>query len=440
MKMARIDVISSCLVGTTSTDATPISRLELTPWDLQLLQFNPMQRGLFFPKPESDQKSYILHLKNSFSRALDFFPPLAGRLAAVPAADNSFFYFVDCNNAGAEFTHADAPAVSVSHILEPKYIPEIVSDLFPLEGYCNCDGLSKPLLGVQVTQLADGVFVGCTANHAVIDGVSLWHFINSWSELSRGSATISKHPVFDRWFPSSMPDDNRLFPLPALEKIRYPPPPLMARVFRFSKESLAELKSKANSEAGTDKISTLQALSAHLWRSTTRCRGEEDDLSSQEVSIMMAIGARARIPLADGYFGNAFNSSFTKMSTSELLERGLGHAALKINAHVAAQSGEAVIKTVEDWVKNPVVFQRFPPRKRSSVVMIASSHRHNVYANDFGWGKPISALSGKIEQFDGNMKLFPAAVAGGIDVEVCLVPETMQAMEDDAEFMEAMLI
>ncbi|KAG6401754.1 hypothetical protein SASPL_138619 [Salvia splendens] len=433
--MANVVVISSCLIGTTSIDAAPISRLDLTPWDLQILKLNPMQRGLFFHKPQFDQTSLILRLKNSFSRALDFFPPLAGRISADPAADSSFYYFVDCNNAGAEFIHADASSVSISDILGSKYIPETVSDLFPLGEYCNSDGLSKPLLGVQVTQLADGVFLGCTANHAVVDGVSLWHFINSWSELSRGSATISKTPVFDRWFPSAA---SRLIPLPPLEKIRYPPPPLLARLFHFSKESLSKLKSRANSEAGTDKISTLQALSALLWRTTTRCRNQHG--ADEEVRILLAIGARARIPLPKGYFGNAFNGSSTSMSASELLERGLWHAARKINEHVAAQGGEAVIKTVENWVRNPVLFGGFPPPKRSSGVMIASSHRHNVYANDFGWGKPIAALSGTIERFDGNIKLYPAPADGGIDVEVCLAPETMQAMDDDVEFLETISI
>ncbi|KAG6404024.1 hypothetical protein SASPL_136260 [Salvia splendens] len=432
--MTNIVVISSCLIGTTSMDADPMSRLDLTPWDLQLLKLTPMQRGIFFHKPQFDQSSLILRLKNSFSRALDFFPPLAGRLAADPAADNSLFYFLDCNNAGAEFVHADASSVSISDILGSKYIPETVSDLFPLGEYCNSDGLSKPLLGVQVTQFADGVFLGCTANHAVVDGVSLWHFINSWSELSRDSATISKLPVFDRWLPSS----NRLIPLPPLDKIRYPPPPLLARLFHFSKESLGKLKSKANSEAGTDKISTLQALSALLWWSTTRCRNPHGE--DEEVRILLAIGARARIPLPEGYFGNAFNGSSTSMSASEMLERGLGHAARKINEHVAAQGGEAVVKTVESWVRKPVLFGGFPPPKRSTVVMIASSPRHNVYDNDFGWGKPIAALSGTIERFDGNIKLYPAAADGGIDAEVCLAPETMQAMEDDAEFLETIFM
>ncbi|KAH6797334.1 hypothetical protein C2S52_021888 [Perilla frutescens var. hirtella] len=441
--MARIEVISSSLVGMAEINATPMSKLELTPWDLPLLLTHPIQRGILFQKPESDQKKksdIILHLKKSFSRALDMFPPLAGRLATIPTDDNSLLYFVDCNNAGAEFTHADAAAVSVSDILESKHTPGIVSNFFPLNEYFNCEGVSRPLLGVQVTELADGLFIGCAANHAVVDGTSFWHFINSWSELSRGSDTISKPPVFERWFPSSL-GNKRVFPLPPLEKsnLQFAPPPLMERVFHFSKESLAELKVKA----GGGKISTLQALSAHLWLSTTRSRHSltKENPSEQEVRVMMAIGARSRIPLPNGYFGNAFSGSSTVTSASELLQGGLGYAALKINHQISEKnSKEALIKSVEDWVNNPIVYRKFPPRKISTVVMITSSPRHNVYANDFGWGKPVAARSGKMEKFDGNMVVYPAAVSGGIDVEVCLAPETLQAMEDDAEFIEAMAL
>ncbi|KAL8458129.1 hypothetical protein ACS0TY_035859 [Phlomoides rotata] len=113
---------------------------------------------------------------------------------------------------------------------------------------------------------------------------------------------------------------------------------------------------------------------------------------------MMGIGGRARIPLPDGYFGNAVVSSITVINVAEARTKGLGYAALKIN----------------------------------------DSPRHNVYGNDFGWGKPIGVRSGmRTAHFDGNMTTFQSAVPGGIEVHTSLTPEVMQAMEGDAEFMEA---
>ncbi|KAK6123312.1 hypothetical protein DH2020_042942 [Rehmannia glutinosa] len=438
--MAKLQIISSSLIPMATNAIVGMSRLELTPWDLRFLLLDPIQKGILFYKPNESQelqKTIINHLKNSLSRALDFFPPLAGRLGTVKNDNNTSCFFVDCNNAGAEFTHAVASDVSVSYILEAKYIPEIINSFFPLNGLPNIEGISKPLLGVQVNELVDGLFIGCTANHAVVDGTSFWHFFNSWSEISRGFDRISKSPIFERWFPNNISDDNLPIRLPPLEQIQlldFVPPPLHERVLHFSKENVAKLKAKANYEAGSDKISTLQALSAHLWRSVVRCRhlqNTPNNLICQEVQVTLLIGARSRIPLPEGYFGNAVYGGKIGSSETEVLRNGLGYAGLKINELVAQQTNEVAIRFVEDWVENPVIV-----RKGGLSFVISSSPRHNVYGNDFGWGKPIAVRSGKGQKFDGKMTLYPAAEAGGVDVEVCLAPETLQALEYDAEFKD----
>ncbi|KAL0342671.1 UNVERIFIED_CONTAM: putative acetyltransferase [Sesamum calycinum] len=412
--MAKFEVVSSCLVPTASNEIS-MSKLELTPWDLPFLLVDPIQKGILFPSPKSqDFQTIIQHLKTSLSRTLDFFPPLAGRLGTIENDDNTTCFFVDCNNAGVDFTHAVAGALSVSDIMGPGYIPRTLASLFPLNGVSNCEGVSKPLLAVQVTELVDGFFIGCTGNHAVIDGTSFWHFFNSWSEVSRGLETISKTPVFERWFPTNISKDNRLIPLPPIDQSllhSFVPPPSLERVFHFSRESVANLKAKANSEAGTDKISSFQALIAHLWRSITRCRNQLriEKENSQEVDLLLLVGTRSRIPLPDGYFGNAVYIVKTVANEGELLENGLGYAGLKVNELVAQQTSEVAINLAEN-------------------------------GTDFGWGKPIAVRSGKGQKGDGKMTFFPAAEPGGIDVEACLAPATMQAMEQDAEFMEAVTI
>ncbi|KAL2244215.1 UNVERIFIED_CONTAM: putative acetyltransferase [Sesamum indicum] len=439
--MGKVEVISSCVVRT-ATNEISMPRLELTPWDLSLLLLDPIQKGILFYKPKSqDFQTIIHHLKTSLSRTLDFFSPLAGRLGTTQNDDNTTCFFVDCNNAGAEFTHAIVDAVSVSDIVGPTYKPQIVSSFFPLNGVANCEGVSMPLVAVQVTELVDGFFIGCTANHAVIDGTSFWHFINTWSEISRGLETILKTPVFERWFPTNISNDNRLIPLPPLDKSllqSFVPPPLVERVFHFSRESVAKLKAKANAEAGTDKISSLQALSAHLWRSVIRCRNQLSiqKVNSQEVDLVFVVGTRSRIPLPDSYFGNAVHIVKTVANEGELLENGLGYAALKVNELVAQQSRERTINLVEEWVRNPKIFNKGTLYNFA----ITSSPRHNVYSADFGWGKPIAVRSGKGQKGDGKMTLFPAAEPGGIDVEACLAPATLKVMEADAEFMDAVTI
>ncbi|KAH6830661.1 hypothetical protein C2S53_018666 [Perilla frutescens var. hirtella] len=433
--MTKIEVMSSSVVGTTGNIASSISTLDLTTWDLRLLPSTYIQKGLIFHKPQS-QDSFILHLKTSLSHTLDLFPPLAGRLATNAHHATMSRFFIDCNNAGAEFTHAVAAAISLSDILEPNYTPQIVSSFFPLNGVSNLQGVSTPLLAVQLTELADGIFVGCAANHAVVDGTSFWHFINSWSQISRGFDKISKPPVFER----NDNNNNRLVHLPTLEQNLFAPSPALQKVFHFSKESVAKLKAKANSEASSDddfkiKISSLQAVVAHLWRSVIRCRWLSDSESSEEEArMMMAVGARARMSLPDGYFGNAAYVATVAIGEGELLHKGLGYAALRINEVVSEQTKEAIMRDAEE---NPtlgggLLGGRLP-------LIIGSSPRHDVYGNDFGWGKPIAVRSGEAHKHDGLVLVLPAAEGGGIDVEVCLAEETLEAMEYDADFMGAFI-
>ncbi|KAJ0795373.1 putative shikimate O-hydroxycinnamoyltransferase [Helianthus annuus] len=78
---------------------------------------------------------------------------------------------------------------------------------------------------------------------------------------------------------------------------------LRERIFHFSSDSLAKLKAKANSECGTTKISTLQSLSAVVWRCVTRAQRFPVD---QETGCMMAVNNRSRLspPVPENYFGN----------------------------------------------------------------------------------------------------------------------------------------
>lgn len=203
--MTKLEIVSTCVIRSQKSIE---KKIELTPWDLQVLTVDPNQKGLLFRKPKHKESSeiFINRLKISLSITLNYFPVLAGRLVASKNSDDdTLSFFVDCSNEGAEFTHVTAvPDLNVADILEQTYVPKIVKYFFPLNGVRNYEGVSKPLLAVQVTELVDGIFIGCTMNHCVADGTSFWHFFNSWSEITRNSdykLIVNKPPVLDRWFP-----------------------------------------------------------------------------------------------------------------------------------------------------------------------------------------------------------------------------------------------
>ncbi|RVX21297.1 hypothetical protein CK203_001731 [Vitis vinifera] len=45
----------------------------------------------------------------------------------------------------------------------------------------NCNGVSEPLL---VTELVDGVFIGCTINHMIVDDTSFWYETKAASTIA----------------------------------------------------------------------------------------------------------------------------------------------------------------------------------------------------------------------------------------------------------------
>lgn len=422
--------------------------IELTPWDILELQIDYFQTGLLFLMPTFEQvrdlskstntSSLIDHLRVSLSRTLDFFPPFCGRLGTTKDEKNgTTSFYINCNNAGAQLNHATAHGIRVSDIVESDYNPDVVRDFFPLNGVQNHEATSQPCFAVQVTELEDGIFIGCSNNHVVVDGTSFWNFYNSWTEISRGYNVISKIPVLKRQFPFNINHISDRISIPN-ERVNaggkfIPPPMLRERVFHFAKENVAKLKAKANLEMNTTKISSLQAVLAHVWQSVIRC--PRLDLS-QETTFEVSIDMRERLnpPLPEGFFGNAICPATVTVKTGELLEHGFGWAALQINETIASHDHEKLKCIYESWMRDAEVVKLgdLP----SNYFMLHNSPRFDLYKYDFGWGKPIAHRSGVGNILEGKITGSPGLEEGSMILEICLSPETIQALEEDAIFGE----
>ncbi|CAA0828121.1 Elongation factor Tu- mitochondrial [Striga hermonthica] len=359
MSNSEIHIISTSTVTIQPQGVT--SQINLTPWDLELLFLEYSQKGLLFLKPSPQTEpitSLIQRLKQSLQQALHFFPPLAGRLAAAAARRFS----IDCSPAGgggALFVHAKAD-LSVSDILRPAYVPGAVHSFFPLTGARNIDGVSLPLLAAQVTELADGIFVGLSVNHLLADGTSFWHFLSSWAEISRAGPVVrlSKPPSLDRgWLTLDLTGSAGVDVHDALhmldESPELPPPKpsfLRERIFRFSKRAVAGLREKAGREAAGIRISSLQAIVAHVWRSAIRCRfgGKNPAARGTTTSFEIPIGARGRLdpPLPEGYFGNAIFPGIVTLKIDDVLENRLGWTGARINEMVGSFNTPSRVKEV----------------------------------------------------------------------------------------------
>lgn len=454
-----------------------LSDLKLSVSDLPMLSCHYIQKGNLFPRPPIAITDLLLLLQEGLSRALTHFPPLAGRLIT----DANGYVYITCNDAGAQFVHANATHLTVNDIVSPTHVPDSVKGFFAFDRMVSYDGHFNPILAVQVTELDDGVFIGFSVNHAVVDGTSLWNFINTFAEVCRGANLISKQPCFTRESVLISPAVLRV-PADGLKVTFDEYAPLSERVFSFSRESILKLKDRTNNrkkfscygngeinaaevmgkqsndpiKLSDEKVTTLignwmrnavvtkteaapeissfQSLSALLWRGVTRARKFPN---SKTTTFRMAVNCRHRLEpkLETLYFGNAIQSIPTYATAGDVLSHDLKWCAEQLNKNVLSHDDTMVRRAVHNWEQDPRCFPL--GNFDGAMLTMGSSPRFPMFDNDFGWGKPVAVRSGRANKFDGKISAFPGKEgSGSVDLEVVLSPETMAALELDPEFMQ----
>ncbi|XP_057524853.1 uncharacterized acetyltransferase At3g50280-like [Amaranthus tricolor] len=451
--------------------------LKLSVSDLPMLSCHYIQKGGLFTKPPFNSSTMISYLKDGLSNALTQFPALAGRFVT----DSSGYIFITCNDAGVEFIHATAKNVFIRDIISPIDTPDVVKEFFSYDRTVSYKGHFQPLMAIQVTELADGVFISCAMNHSVTDGTSFWNFFNTFAETCRGVKRITISPDFSR---DSVLISSAILKIPEGGPVVTfnEKEPLRERIFSFSRESILELKSKVNNRKfstpasiellgkqsndpykdgkmvskienwirnavsvskpqtinKTDsmavEISSFQSLCALLWRCVTRARKLN---STKTTTFRMAVNCRHRLEpkLNPLYFGNAIQSIPTVAVVGDVLSNDLRWAAEQLNKNVKDHGNDTVRKYVAEWESNP---RTFPLGNfDGAMITMGSSPRFPMYDNDFGWGRPVAVRSGWANKFDGKISAFPGREGGGsVDLEVVLAPETMAGLESDPEFMQ----
>ncbi|XP_028786383.1 uncharacterized acetyltransferase At3g50280-like [Neltuma alba] len=300
--MAAIRVVSTTTIQARSqfNNGDLPQEIGLNSWDFQFLLSEYGQKAVLFHKPTLSSSSSssssvytektIQHLKDSLSSTLDFFPPLVGRFVIIPHGgdDNTFSISVTCDNAGASFVHAIAENTTIAEIIESIYVPPFVHSFFPLCRSKNIEGSWIPLLAGQVTDLVDGIFIARSMNHCLADVKPFWDFMNTWANISRNglnsmASSTSKLASFQRWFPHGKIACPIQIPCREIKETDikalsidspHQPFPLSQRIFHFRREKIVELKAKAKLDIDDgvirNKISSLQAVKSHVWRSVIK--------------------------------------------------------------------------------------------------------------------------------------------------------------------------
>ncbi|KAK8542001.1 hypothetical protein V6N13_137426 [Hibiscus sabdariffa] len=418
---------STTLVSKTKCTIFPdrksdIQSLKLSVSDIPfpMLSCQYIQKGVLFTSPPFSFHHLLILLQQSLSATLSHFPPLAARLAT----DSHGHVHIVCNDDGIDFLVAKAPQLSIKQVLPPgEDVPNCVKEFFAYDNTISYSGHSMPLAAVQVTELMDGVFIGCTVNHAVTDGTSFWHFFNTLAEISKGASKISKSPDFCR---KTVFNSVLKFPHgePTVTFATYEP--LRERILHFSREAILKLKYRANY------VALCSAMEVGDARQEIGAHQDDDIQDGGELPTQAAPKAGANEPY---YFGNAIQSIPTYAEAGELLAKDLSWGADLLHKNVVAHDDGTVRRGVAEWEEQPRLFPL--GNLDGASIAMGSSPRFPMYDNDFGWGRPLAVRSSRANKFEGKISALPGREGdGSVDLEVVLAAETMAGLEKDVEIMQ----
>ncbi|KAL6012186.1 hypothetical protein ACLOJK_002664 [Asimina triloba] len=350
-------------------------------------------------------------MKDALSKALVPFYPMAGRLCK----DAKGRIEIDCNAAGVLFVEAESPAIvddfgDFAPTLDYKQLIPIVDYTYHISSY--------PLLVLQVTYFkCGGVSLGVGMHHHVADGFSGLHFINHWSDVTRG-LDLATPPFIDRTLLRARDPPTPKFqhveyqPPPTMNKPQPEPGPLTASIFKITRDQLNILKTKYRDDA-RPRYSSYMMLAGHVWRCVSKARELPDD---QLTKLYIAIDGRARLrpPLPPGYFGNVFFISTPVVIAGNLMNNPPTAAAGHIHDALERMDDEYLRSALDYLELQPDLNMliRGPDIFRLPNLVFTSWARLPLYVADFGWGRPIFVGPGGIP-LEGWSCVLPSPIDDG---------------------------
>ncbi|CAL5328266.1 unnamed protein product [Camellia sinensis] len=366
----------------------------------------------------------IIHtLKDSLSKVLTIFYPLAGRLQWIARGRLQ----IHCNSTGAEFLEAESEAKIDDF---GDFCPSSkTTALIPSVDYGRPIH-ELPLLLVQVTKFSCGGFsLGLGISHALADGECAAHFISEWARIARGEKP-ENFPFLDRTIlqledplPKTSFDHSEFKPTPLLighsNNTEERNKKTIVAMLKLSKEQINKLKNKANeyrnSETSTNRAFTrYESVTAHMWRCACKARQHE---SEQLTNIRIAVDFRSRLQssLPKWYFGCTVLPVVTTPTSGDIVSKPLGYTAKKLR--------EGIEKVTDEYIRSCFVFLKNEPdlSKFRFFHTVGSSQgafygnpnmsvtnwtRLPLYGMDFGWGKEICMIPGAIG-YDGKAFILP---------------------------------
>ncbi|XP_062095544.1 phenolic glucoside malonyltransferase 1-like [Humulus lupulus] len=440
MASPKILEVSHVAPFTASPQSTTHFSLPLTMFDTLWFKFSPVQRLFFYSLPETEDtffNSVLPKLKHSLSLALQYFLPLAGKLAWPQDSPKPVVLYTrgDVVSVSVAESDADFDLLAGNHAFPASAVRPLVSPLHLSE-------TGASVIALQITVFPNrGFSIGLTTHHAVLDGKSTTMFMKSWAYLSRENPPLLPEltPFYDRnivkdpcgldmkflnsWMgnPGSTSSDCRNSPkLFELFKSPDGPSDLYRATFELTRSDIDKLRRRVSSNwdslthrSPKPKLHLSSFVLTYAYMFDCFLKATEGDESKSKVILGFAADYRNRLtpPVPENYFGNCVG---VKVNWDDTREHLLGKEEDSLTALVVKAS--ALVKELGEEIDFYKEAEELLPRlsslgsDNSLFFGVAGSPRFGVYSIDFGWGRPkkvavLSIENGSIsmaESGDGN--------------------------------------
>ncbi|XAR57413.1 hypothetical protein NMG60_11025545 [Bertholletia excelsa] len=389
------------------------------------------------------QETAVQTLKDSLSKALFLFYPLAGCLQWI----NTRRLELNCNSAGALFVEAKSEATIGDF---GDFCPNArMKQLIPQVDYSQSVH-ELPVLVVQVTRLnCGGICLGWGISHVLADAKAAAHFMSEWARIARAEPPENP-PFFDR----RVLRPKEPLTLPLFDHTGLKPPPLLLGqsddmeernkettvvMLGLSKEQVDNLKNKANEDPTNFNMgrafTRYEAVVGHMWRCACKARAHR---SEQLTRLRIPVDFRNRMepPLPKSYFGNVVIGVAPSAISSSLASKPLAYASKIIR--------EAVEEITNEYVKSYLVALSIDPDlsrflqpygvggtssgifRGNPNFQVTSWMGIPLNGADFGWGKDVYCGLVNLE-YDGK-----STILGNNEDGSLVIPLRLQVAHIDA--------
>jgi hypothetical protein len=231
--MSPVRIIETSYVSAPATNVLPPEPNKLTAMEAIWVTFPLLQHVLLYDSEGADMPLFdtiVESLRSSLAATLGSFTPLAGKLVHLKDTGDVALSYSPSD--GVVFVVAESDA-DISRLAgDEEHDMSVLEWLVPK---VDMTELPTGVLAVQATHFEGGVAVGLTAHHGVMDGRSLWTFVEAWAASCRGETPVMAAPSFDRSL-VNLPGGNELARsilrnlAPNLPTVRRPMFPKIGRV------------------------------------------------------------------------------------------------------------------------------------------------------------------------------------------------------------------